>query len=651
MATRFLFVCCLLAGGAPALAWAQAPPDTVVVSAGLDSVLALPNVTVEAQRARASTRNAAMRVTTLGPEAIDATGAQTAADLLAARTGLFVKRYGEGGLATVSLRGTNSNQTLVLVDGQRVADPQSGQVDLSLLPTVLLESVDVLHGAQAARYGSDGIGGVVRLHTLRPTRDWRVRTTGRLGTFGAQSAGAVASGGQGRVTGLVATEVSRSERDFPYTNDALFPPRTQRRRGADRTLTTVFGKVRYDGPRHRLSVNGWYNDVERGLPGASNAAPSGARQWDTHRRVLADYRTMRGASVLTIDARAQQSKLRYVNPSNDTRATTQTQSYGTTGRVQTPINAHWSVEGGATVGYDAADLRGGVRRATLGGFMQGTGTYGRWQLRPALRLDRYQTAKGASNLTALSPQFGVNVQPLRWTGLRLKGQIGRAFRAPTFSERFYLPGGNPDLTAERGWSAEAGAIVSGGNGRATGQLEATAFATRIRDQIVWFPSFVGPGVQAWSPSNVAEVVTRGLELSAQGAVRLTEGARLNGGFYVTHTAAEDRSNPALRAYGQQLPYVPEQQFKAFAGATWGPVTLDLTGRLVSERFITTDESQSLPPYQVLDARLAVTQPIGPVAMTLDLSVQNVLDTDYAVIRFYPMPPRHARLRLTIDTHR
>jgi iron complex outermembrane receptor protein len=182
-------------------------------------------------------------------------------------------------------------------------------------------------------------------------------------------------------------------------------------------------------------------------------------------------------------------------------------------------------------------------------------------------------------------------------------------------------------------------------------LEATAFATRIRDQIVWFPSFVGPGVQAWSPSNVAEVVTRGLELSAQGAVRLTEGAGLNGGFYVTHTAAEDRSNPALRAYGQQLPYVPEQQFKAFAGATWGPVTLDLTGRLVSERFITTDESQSLPPYQVLDARLAVTQPIGPVAMTLDLSVQNVLDTDYAVIRFYPMPPRHARLRLTIDTHR
>lgn len=622
-----------------------------MVSAGLDSVLALPEVTVEAERGRLRSETAALRITTLGPGAIAATSARTVADLLEARTGLFIKRYGEGGLATVSLRGTNSNQTLVLVDGQRVADPQSGQVDLSLLPTVLLESVEVLHGANAARYGSDGIGGVVRLHTLQPTNDWRVRTTGRLGAFGAQSAGAVASGGQGRVTGLVATEVSQSERDFPYTNDALFPPRTQRRRGADRSLTTVFSKVRYDGPHHRLSVNGWYNDVERGLPGASNADPSGARQWDIHRRLLGDYQTTLGASLLSVDARAQQSELRYVNPSNDTRTTARTQSYGTTGRVQAPLDAHWSVEGGATLGYDAADLRGGVQRTRFGGFVQGTGAYGRWQLRPALRLDRYQTARGAENLTALSPRLGVNVRPLRWDGLRLKGQVGRAFRAPTFSERFYLPGGNPDLTAERGWSAEAGAIVSGSRPHAAGQLEVTAFATRIREQIVWFPSFVGPGVQAWSPSNVAEVVTRGVEFSARGTARLGDRAHLNGEFYFTHTAAEDRSNPAIRAYGRQLPYVPKQQLKAFAGATWGPVTLDLTGRLVSERFITTDESQALPPYQVLDARLAVTQPIGPVAVTLDVAVQNVLDTDYEIIRFYPMPPRHARLRLTIDTHR
>ena len=80
----------------------------------------------------------------------------------------------------------------------------------------------------------------------------------------------------------------------------------------------------------------------------------------------------------------------------------------------------------------------------------------------------------------------------------------------------------------------------------------------------------------------------------------------------------------------------------------GPFTLDVTGRLVSERFVTSDETQALAPYQVLDVRLAATHALGPVAVTLDLTVENALDADYQVIRFYPMPPRHARLRLRFD---
>ena len=649
MATRIVRLIVLL-GLVPTLVAAQAPPDTVVVSAGLDSILALPNVTVEAKRARLRTKAAAMRVTTLGADDIAATSARTVADLLEARTGLFVKRYGEGGLATASLRGTNSNQTLVLVDGQRVADPQSGQVDLSLLPTVLLESVDVLHGAHAARYGSDGIGGVVRLNTLQPSEDWRIRTTGHLGAFDTRSAGVVASGGEGGVTGLAAAEVSRSERDFPYLNTSLFPRRTVRRRGADRALTTVFSKVSVDRPRHHLSVSGWYNDVERGLPGASNADPSGARQWDTHRRLLADYRTHMGRSVLTVRGRAQGTRLRYVNPTAGTRSSSRTEAYAVHGQLQTPFGPRWTLESGATFGYDAANLRGGVQRVKGGVFLQGAGEYGRWTLYPALRVDQHITGSDAGDLTALSPQLGVNVQPLAWGGLRLKGQVGRAFRAPTFSERFNEPGGNPDLAAERGWSAETGAVVQAGGMNAAFQAEATVFTTRIRDQIVWFPSFVGPGTQVWRPANMARVVTNGLEASAQGQVRLGARSHFDGGLTFTHTSAEDRSDPQARSYGHQLRYQPRQQLKLFAGAAWGPFSLDVTGRLVGERFITSDETQALSPYHVFDARLAVTESFGPIAATLDLTIENLFDADYAVIRYYPMPPRHARLRLTLDMH-
>ena len=117
--SRWLLLVSLLV--LPRLLQAQAAPDTTV---------ALPEVEVEADRAGGQTAEG--RLTVLGPEAIEATAAQTVADVLEARTGLFVKRYG-GGLATLSLRGTSSTHTLLLLDGLRIADPQSGQVDLSLL--------------------------------------------------------------------------------------------------------------------------------------------------------------------------------------------------------------------------------------------------------------------------------------------------------------------------------------------------------------------------------------------------------------------------------------------------------------------------------------------------------------------------------------
>lgn len=630
---------------APGWAAAQAPDTT---AARLDSVVALPNVTVEAMRDRLRTEAAPLRVTSLSASDIAATGAATAADLLQARTGLFIKQYGEGGLALPSLRGTSGSQTLVLIDGQRVADPQSGQVDLSLLPTVLLDGVDVTHGATSARYGSGSIGGVVRLRTLAPTHELRVKTSGAAGAFGRRTMGGVVSGGQGMVSGLAAVEVGRSERDFPYVNETLRPPRTVRRDDADRTLTTLFGKLDVDPPGHRLSVTGWYNDVERGLPGASNAPSSGARQWDTHGRLLTQYQAPTPLGALDVRGRLQHTRLRYANPSTDTRRTTRTQAYDLTAELRQPLSAQWMLAGGITTGLDRADARGGVRRTRMSPFVHAAGSVGPVTLYPALRVDSYLSQQ-APDVVALSPQLGLNWTLASEPGIHLKGSVGRAFRAPTFGERFFDPGGTPSLRAEHGWSADAGVVVQQRSARTSWQAEATAFATRIRDQIVWFPSVVGPGVRVWRPSNVAQVLSRGVEASLRGAFRPAPNWQLDGGLYFTHTAAENRANPATRAFGHQLRYVPREQLKWHAGAAWRGLRLDVSGRFVSRRFITADETQALPPYQVVDARLHYDRAFGPVRLGLGLTVDNVLDARYSIIRFYPMPPRHARLRITLQT--
>ena len=106
----------------------------------------------------------------------------------------------------------------------------------------------------------------------------------------------------------------------------------------------------------------------------------------------------------------------------------------------------------------------------------------------------------------------------------------------------------------------------------------------------------------------------------------------------------------MPSYGHRLRYVPRQQLKAHAGLGVGPLRLDASARLVGHRPLTTDGSQHLDPYQVLDAQLRYKRGFGKMTATLAVAVENLLDADYAVVRFYPMPPRHARLRLTLDLH-
>lgn len=659
-----IFALAALLAPVPAVQVYAPAADTVTAAPLRADTVTLPNVRVEAARLRTSALATPARVERLERESIEASAARSAADLLSMRTGAWVRRYGAGGLATVSLRGTSAAQTLVLLDGQRVADPQSGQVDLTLLPTLLLQSVEVQSGAASARYGAGGLGGVVRLRTLQPSGRLGGRAIAEAGAFGERRAGAVVRGGSDRLSLLAAAEATHADGDFPYVNEALFPRQEVRRAGAGRTSATAFGAARYAAGRHRLRASLWLSEAARGLPGPSNEAATGAHQEDVHRRLALQSRSRMGWGTLHLQAEAQATALRYADPAAPSVGdTARTQRYALRAEATAPLAPRWLVTAGAEAGLDRAALRGGLQRTHAAAFIDAEAAYGRLALYPALRLDGYASAEAsaeaARSTLALSPRLGLTVQPLAWGGLRLKARLARAFRAPTFGERFYRPGGNPDLRAEHGWSAETGAALLIGWTRARLSAEATAFALRFTDQIVWQPSYAGAGVQVWRPRNVGRVQTRGLELSLGGALRPRGAVLLDGGLTFTHTAAEDRSDAASAAFGRQLRYVPREQLKAHLGLTrerlplvGGRLRLDVGARLVSRRYTTSDETRHLPPYGVLDAQARYTWRVGgALQATLGLVAENLADARYAVIRRYPMPPRHARLRLVLETLR
>jgi outer membrane receptor protein involved in Fe transport len=83
---------------------------------------------------------------------------------------------GNGGVATVNLRGLGSNRTLVLVDGKRqIPTTSTGSVDINLIPPAMIDRIEVMTGGASAVYGSDAISGVVNFILKRDFEGFEFR--------------------------------------------------------------------------------------------------------------------------------------------------------------------------------------------------------------------------------------------------------------------------------------------------------------------------------------------------------------------------------------------------------------------------------------------------------------------------------------------
>ena len=113
--------------------------------------------------------------------------------------------------ADLGLRGSTFNQVVVLVDGVRVSDVQSGHYALDLaVPVAMIERIEILRGTGSALYGSDAIGGVVNIVTRSDTSFAELAT--RVGSFGGAN-GRVALGATSKGTALrLGADMDRSER-------------------------------------------------------------------------------------------------------------------------------------------------------------------------------------------------------------------------------------------------------------------------------------------------------------------------------------------------------------------------------------------------------------------------------------------------------
>ncbi len=390
--------------------------------------------------------------------------ANTLVDFLNRDASVDLRQRGVGNIQTdVSIRGATFGQTLVLLNGLRLNDVQSGHHSMDVpVPVETLDRVEVLKGAGSTLYGSDAIGGVVNFITKPPeTSELRIR--GAAGSFGTN---------QQRVSGAFVRGANFSQQLSAYRDfSSGFMPNRDYRNLALTSSTSFRTSVgtssillsHNDKPFGAEQFYGNFNSWER----TKTWWASGQQSLGERTQISAAFRKHTDLFVLYRD-RPQVFTNRHAVESLQA-------SVRRTEPLGTNTSLHWGVEG----------WRDDIVSNNLGKHSRARGSgYASLDFR-ALR--RFSLSVGAREevYRSFDQQFVPSIAGGAWirSTLKLRASASRAFRLPTFTDLYYQDPGNrgsPLLRPESAWNYEGGVDW---NPSAAIRGEVTLFHRRERDGI------------------------------------------------------------------------------------------------------------------------------------------------------------------------
>ena len=570
-------------------------------------------------------------------------GVTDAAELLE-REGVHVRSYGPGMLSSVSLRGGGASQTLALWEGVPLVSPSLGQLDWSLIDLGAFTHVALVRGGDATAWGSGAVSGTLVLDAAAPSAAGASGAVSlHAGAFGERGAGARAAYGRGIWRATSELSYLSADNDYPYLAAAGRRDTERRQTNADQRRTTLRQSVYVrPGPRDAIEAHYWGFDSERGVAPTAVQNASVARQRDAAHRLTANWRHSGERIVWTSRAAHLSEVLDYRDEATGVRSA---------GAFDV-----WLAESVA-----AASLGRAGHRVSLGTTLTHTAAEVN-EVYPGGRPRQWRTALFASyGLTRrrLSAEFSLRAgwvdggrMPLTPTaglgyrvreGLALRARVSRDYRLPTFNDRYWRPGGNPELRPESGWSQELGGDFDSG----PWTLSLTGYHRLVRDWLLWARA---PGESYWSATNLAAVRSAGWEARLGYRRSLGGGVafELAGGYdYVRSVNLRALTAPAIDA-GEQLWYVPRH-----AGFAQADLSLPGAWRLGYHhrwRGPSSGINAPVPSSTEADLRLSRTarpRPSASWGLGGFAEVRNLYNARVELIERRVLPGRHLRIGLTL----
>jgi len=634
-----------------------------------DTVRSLDEVEVTSQRAPATMRTAAP-TQVMDIEKIEAQGALQLSDAIKQMAGVTIKDYGGiGGLKTVSARGLGTQFSTLTIDGVAVDNSQNGQVDLGRYLLGNAAYVSLSQGQQqesllsARAYAA---GNVISLVSAEPTFFLAERTNLKvgmeLGSFNMLSPTLLwEQKWSKRLKSSLWMNYIRSDGDYPftlyYTLDHKGKTSREHRRHSAMHMFTADGSLFYTIARdNTLTAKLHYMRGMHQLPGPVqlyNQLPSAESTREEVAFGQLRWRVERERLKWQVLAKAQRTWDFY----EDSAATNSTHylsneylqreaylsgSGAWTATEWLEVNA--SVDAASNWLNSNLQQRYAVQRSSLLGVadvrLHHKGFEARGHLLATLIRDRVVDLDTTPDYHRLSPY--ASLMYTIGNGTTLRYFYKETYRAPNFSELYFFTMPR-ELRPECARQHNIGVTHTAEHWGAT----IDAYYNRVTDKIIAIPT---QNMFLWSMQNIGKAEILGVDATTDMSFNVSTYHLINFHLTYSYQHAVDRSDPNSKSYGHQIAYTPRNS--GGASLRWeNPwVNLGASAMVVGERYYRMQNSDAtrMPAYCDLGLIADHTFDLRWGTLTVQVQVLNLLDTQYEVVRSYPMMGRNYRLKITYE---
>ncbi len=635
----------------------------------------LEEVEVSAARTPSELRTAAPTQVVDAKE-LEHMGALQLSDAVRQMAGLTMKDYGGvGGMKTVSARGLGSQFSAVTIDGVPVDDSQNGQVDIG---RYLLGNSAYVSFSQGQEQGSllsaraYAAGNTLNVETAEP-QFWpgervKLKAGAEVGSFGLFTPSMTwEQRWSKRVKSSFYANYLRSDGDYPftlyYTASHQDSSSVERRKHSAVWMATADGNLFYTiGKGNTLVTKIHYMRGAHELPGPVvfyTQTVSEQKSTEELAFVQSQWRVQRERWKMQVLGKLRYSYDDYADSTannNIYNEYRQREAY-----LSATFNrdlASWldltvAVDGDLSHLGSNLEKRNDVTRHTL---LSAVALHSKYDFRRSKLeanahllfndvVDRVVDLDTLPTYRRLSPFFSVMYTLDGGTTLRMFYKT--TYRAPNFGELYFFQLFPRNLRPEQAHQVNLGVTHIQQWKKVSLQATCDLYTNHVNDKIIAKPT---TNMYYWSMENLGVVDILGIDATAEMTFNLSDSQSINLRFNYSYQHAVDHSEIESKTYGHQIVYTPRHSGGAFGRWESPWVNLGATLMVVGDRYSMAQntEKNRLPAYcdfglsadRTIDLRLGT--------LTLRLQVLNVFDTQYEVVRSYPMMGRNWKFSFIYD---